>query len=273
MRNPIARAMHRMRNPIARAMHRKRNPGPGEEDANALLPHRVEARLDMGLLDYWRARLVQHHSDSYAGIALRKLPEDLRVYEHLLWAARPNVVIELGAADGGSALWFRDRLLTLARYGLPGPPRVISVDLDTRFARRALSTVEPGFEQTISLIAGDVTDRGLPARVERELPAGARCLVVEDSAHTYETTYAALTGFARFVAPGSWLVVEDGCVDVEELRLAPELPRGVLSAIEEFLASEEGAGFTRHRELELYGITAFVGGYLQRQGEKRPSTG
>ena len=43
-----------------------------------------------------------------------KFPEDLRVYEHLLWQTAPSTVIEVGVKDGGSALWFRDRLRTLA---------------------------------------------------------------------------------------------------------------------------------------------------------------
>ena len=57
------------------------------------------------------------------------------------------------------------------------------------------------------------------------------CFVVEDSAHTYETTLAALGSFARFVPQGGFFVVEDGCVDIEEMRLAPDWPRGVLPAM------------------------------------------
>jgi cephalosporin hydroxylase len=88
--------------------------------------------------------------------------------------------------------------------------------------------------------------------------------VVEDSAHVYATTIAALHGFARFVEPGGWFVVEDGCVDVEELRVSDDWPRGVIPAIDDFLASPDGAGFRRRRDLELYGLTCHRDGYLQR---------
>ena len=43
------------------------------------------------LRDYWRERAAQHTDDSYAGVRMSKFPEDLRVYEHLLWLARPLV--------------------------------------------------------------------------------------------------------------------------------------------------------------------------------------
>jgi cephalosporin hydroxylase len=113
------------------------------------------------------------------------------------------------------------------------------------------------------LIGGDVTDPELPMRVEKLLRPDDRCLVIEDSAHEYDTTLAALRGFARFVSPGGFFVVEDGCVDVDEMRIEG-WPRGVLPALHEWLESEDGAGFTQRRDLELYGITCHPEGFLQR---------
>ena len=60
----------------------------------------------------WMSRIYQCVRDVYAGAPICKFPEDPRVYEHLLWAASPQIVIEIGAYGGGSALWFRDRLRT-----------------------------------------------------------------------------------------------------------------------------------------------------------------
>lgn len=216
------------------------------------------------MLDYWLRRVEQHTQDSYAGVPMSKFPEDLRVYEHLLWEARPNVVVEIGAHLGGSALWFRDRLRTLAAYTGQDAIRVVSLDLDTSQARSKLAAADPHFEETIVLVDGDIRDPSTAARVEAALPADPVCFVVEDSAHTYETTLAALESFARLVPPGGFFVVEDGCVDIEEMRLAPEWPRGVLPAIDAWLGSDEGRAFTVRRDLELYGLSCHPGGFLQR---------
>jgi cephalosporin hydroxylase len=216
---------------------------------------------------YWLRRAAQHTQDVYAGVAISKFPEDLRTYEHLLWLDAPDTVIEIGSQFGGSSLWFRDRLALLRAYGrIDRAPRVISVDLDMAAARRELTAADPSFAETIDLLEGDVRDPAMRDRVSELLGPDARCLVVEDSAHMYDTTIAALNGFAQFVAPGGFFVVEDGCVDVETMRLDPSWPRGVLPAVRDWLASPAGAGFTARRDLELYGITCHPSGFLQRTG-------
>jgi cephalosporin hydroxylase len=224
----------------------------------------IERRLAEPLLEYWLDRARMHFADTYMGVPLTKFPEDLRVYEHLIWRDRPNVVVEIGAWFGGSALWFRDRLLTLARYAAIGSPLVVSIDRDLDDSRRHLALADPDYAATIALVEGDVRDPDLAARVRKRVPAGSRCLVVEDSAHTRETTAAALASFAGLVPPGGWFVVEDGCVDVEPMRLDPSWPRGVIPAIADWLATSEGSRFRVRRDLELYGLTCHPGGFLQR---------
>lgn len=69
-----------------------------------VMPPTVSVDLTDSVRDYWLRRLHQHNHDSYAGLTMSKFPEDLRVYEHLLWEIRPNVVVEVGTDHGGSAL-------------------------------------------------------------------------------------------------------------------------------------------------------------------------
>jgi cephalosporin hydroxylase len=214
--------------------------------------------------DYWLKRAAQHTGDSYAGVGMSKFPEDLRVYEHLLWESAATAVIEIGAYNGGASLWFRDRLAAFARYRPGPPPFVVSIDVDTAAARSAVQSVDPGYADSIALVEADVTDPGLPDRIEELLPAGSRCLVIEDSAHVYETTLASLTGFARFVSPNGFFVVEDGCVDIDEMRLSPDWPRGVLPALHDWLGTAAGERFRVRRDLELYGISCHPEGFLQR---------
>jgi len=200
--------------------------------------------------------------DSYAGVAMTKFPEDLRVYEHLLWLDGPDTIVEIGTQSGGSALWFRDRLETMRAYGrIAREPVVVSVDIDQGAARAALAGC--GNPAGIVLIEGDVADAAVADIVDGLI--GERCLVVEDSAHTYESTSAALSNYARFVPAGGFMVVEDGCVDDEQLRME-HWPRGVLPALGDWLATPAGAGFRVRRDLELYGVTCHPSGFLQRAG-------
>lgn len=233
--------------------------------ASALPP---SVTVDIGrasLREYWLARVVQHTEDSYAGVPMSKFPEDLRAYEHLLWLDRPNTVVELGVHYGGAALWFRDRLRTLAEYGHIERPRVVGVEIDAEAARRHLSTADPDWERDITLIESDVTDADAARAVADAIEPGARCLVIEDTAHTYETTAASLRAFSHLVPENGFFVVEDGTVDREELRLEPTWPRGVLRAVDDWLQTEDGAQFTVRRDLEVYGLSNHPSGFLQRR--------
>jgi cephalosporin hydroxylase len=227
------------------------------------LPSPARVVLSEPVRDLWLQRIRQAAQDTYMGVPLRKLPEDLRVYEHLLWRSRCDVVIELGTNMGGSALWFRDRLASLAAYGRIDRPLVVSIDLSTSHASENLDAADPSWRDSISLLEGDVRNADLLEEVRKLLPQGARCLVSEDTAHTYETTLAALRGFSEFVPVGGFFVVEDGCVDVEDMRPTPTWPRGVLPAIRDWLVGEKFR-FRLRRDLELYGISCNPEGYLER---------
>lgn len=228
------------------------------------LPLRLELDRDESVRSFWRRRIEQHLSEWYCGIRLSKFPEDLRVMEQLLFAQRPDAVVELGCQFGASSLWFADRLASIARYGGPQDTLVVAVDLDVEPARVALDRVDPAWAERIVLIEADIADPALPGLVRSHLGGRANCFLVEDSAHDHPTTAAALAGFADLVPRGGYFVVEDGIVDDEELRLLDDWPRGVERAIAEFLDGPVGAAFERRRDLERYGITSHPGGYLQR---------
>jgi len=103
-----------------------------------------------------------------------------------------------------------------------------------------LEMADPRYAEKITLVEADVLDPELPSHVEDLIPASVRCLVIEDSAHVYDTTWAAFAGFAGFVPEGDFFVVEDGCVDVEEMRPDESWPRGVLPALRDWLRDAGG---------------------------------
>lgn len=231
------------------------------------VPRAIAVGPETSVREYWRMRLLQHTDDRYLGIKTSKFPEDLRVYEHLLWVAAPDVIVELGAQSGGSTLWLRDRLRTLASYGvLAAAPRVVSVDLDLSAARRNVAQRDPDWAETIAFVEGDVCDPATRAAVGEAIPPGAVCMVIEDSAHTAATTRAALELYSDLVAPGGFFIVEDGCVDVPWMRVKPDWPSGVLPSLAAWLATEQGRRFRVRRDLEVYGVTCHPSGFLQRLG-------
>lgn len=209
------------------------------------VPWTVEIDPDGPVSALWKSRLSQHTSDRYRGRCLAKMPEDLRVYQHLIDACRPNVIVELGTYDGGSAVWFADQLDTFCGGGL-----VITIDL--RFPTERLS------DERIVSFEGDLSESF--ERISSHIPPGSRVMVVDDSAHTYASTSDALRLYAPLVTPGSWFVVEDGVVD-EPISIWGG-SGGVQPAVRDFLATPGGERFRQHH-LAIYGITTNHNGWLE----------
>lgn len=233
------------------------------------LPPKVDIEPMQNIKDYFVNRATQHLDDSYMGIPMMKFPEDLRVYEHLLQRSKANVVIELGSLCGGSALWFRDHLLTFSHYaGFPNAYHVLSVDIDPERAISHVVRVDPEYAKDITFLSGDVCEAKTASLVKAELTSLGPCvpMIVEDSAHTYETTFAALENFSSLVPRGGFYVIEDGYLNVDNHVFLPKSRRReVIPAIRDWLKTPAGQKFKLCREYELYGVTSHPEGILCRQ--------
>lgn len=220
---------------------------------------------DVPLIEFWRARIGQHHRERYAGVPISKFPEDLRTYEHVLWERQPQVVIEIGVQHGGSVLWLRDRLFDFQRYRSGPAPQVLGVDVDLSSARSHFAGLPPEATAGIELLEGDVGEPSMLEAVRDRIPEGAEIFVIEDAAHDAATTHSALEGLAPLVKPGGFYMVEDTCVDVEPLRVLPEWPRGCGAALGQWLAEDPlGRSFRRRPDLQPFGLTCHPGGLIQR---------
>jgi cephalosporin hydroxylase len=231
-----------------------------------MVSRHIETSLSMPLGDYYLDRIRTHMDETYAGIRMRKFPEDLLSYERVLWEQSIDTVLEIGTGHGGSALWFRDRLRTFSHYRASGTPLVISVDWDMEAARTLLPQVDPGYSETIKLIASDIRDPALVDVVTKAIAGRTKVLVVEDAAHVYDTTLAALTNFAHLVPLNGYFVVEDGHRDYPGM-LPSDMPRadkGPLAATDEWLRSPQGQDFAIQRDWEKYLVTSNPRGWLQR---------
>ena len=129
---------------------------------------------------------------SWMGVPALKNPMDAWVYQEIIFEQRPDVVVEIGNYAHGSLLY----LAALCDW--VGHGEVVGVDISRKFAP---------VPARIVTIDGDAIDV-FPA--VREIVAGRSCLVIEDSAHTYDHTLAVLRSYSTLVQPGGYLICEDG---------------------------------------------------------------
>lgn len=98
-----------------------------------------------------------------------QVPFDLWVYQEILWALRPDVIVETGTAHGGSALYFASLL------ELIGKGRVITLDVSASPKRPRHARIE---YVTGSSVASDVV-----GYVRSVIKPGDTVMVVLDSDH------------------------------------------------------------------------------------------
>lgn len=133
---------------------------------------------------------------TYRGVAFVKNPFDVVTYGVLMDRLAPRSVIEIGTHAGGSARWFADQQAVRAIE-----PRVVSVDID---GPPALDDPRVLFLRGDALRLADVLDGSLLQSLPRPW------LVVDDSAHLFETSIAVLRYFDALLEVGDYIVVEDG---------------------------------------------------------------
>ncbi len=153
----------------------------------------------------------------WMGVAVDKTPNDLWNYHEIIWEVKPKVIVEMGTANGGSALYFTKML------DLVGGGTVISVDIDDGLVpervniTRSNSGVRPK-HPAIKYIVGSSIDADIALKVLAKinaLPVKDRSpvMVVLDSDHRRPHVYAELAIYSPLVTLGSYLVVEDGNVN------------------------------------------------------------
>jgi cephalosporin hydroxylase len=200
------------------------------------------------------------------GRPIIQLPEDMIRVQEVLFAVKPDVVIETGVAHGGSLIFYASLFQAM------GHGRVIGVDVEIRPHNRKAIEEHP-LSTLITLIEGDSVAADTLGRVRSCVRPGERVLVLLDSNHTKAHVLAELEAYAPLVTPGSYIVATDGLMEFLD-----DVPRGQASwqvdnpkaAAEEFAArhAEFVAGhppFAFNEGSIVEPVTHWPGAYLRRR--------
>jgi cephalosporin hydroxylase len=180
------------------------------------------------------------------GTRIQKLPADLFVYQELLNETKPDVLIEAGTLEGGSALYFA------SLFDLLGRGRVITVDIEEKPNRPQ--------HPRITYILGSSTAPEVVERVAALVKPGEKVMAVLDSDHSSLHVAKELEIYSRLVTPGQYLVVED--TNINGHPAAPGWGRGPFEATAAFLAGN--TGFVVDKSREKFLMTFNPGGWLKR---------
>lgn len=222
------------------------------------------------------------------GRPIIQFPQDMVAMQELVWAIKPDLIIETGIAHGGSLVMNAALLAMLdwaeaAEAGTTLDPRaskrkVLGIDIDIRAHNRAAIEAHP-FASMIEMIEGSSVADDVIDKVRKVAAGYKRVLVSLDSNHTHEHVLGELELYAPLVSKGSYCVVFDTVVEDLPDELYPNRPwnqkDNPKTAVRAYLKSLAGEGrtaadgaplaFETDREIETkLQITVAPEGFLKR---------
>jgi cephalosporin hydroxylase len=227
----------------------------------------------------WMAQSVAHRYSycfSWLGRPVIQYPQDIVAMQELIWAVRPDLIIETGIAHGGSLILSASMLAMLdmcdaIEYKRAMDPatsmrRVVGVDIDIRAHNRAAIEAHP-MASRIQMIQGSSIAPDVIAQVRAIAANYSRVLVCLDSNHAHDHVLAELEAYAPLTSPGSYCVVFDTVVQDMPADAFPNRPWGPgnnpKTAVWQYLKSHPE--FTIDREIQdKLLITVAPDGYLLR---------
>lgn len=207
-------------------------------------------RLDMTLREWllYHQRTITFDRCLWMGVPALKNPLDAWIYQELIYRIKPEIILEIGSAHGGSTLYFAHLL------DLIGSGAVVSVDIDrSRYVAQHPRILE---------VTGDSTSPQIIEEIRR-LCRNKTVLLIHDGNHDKAFVLRDLAAYAPLVSVGSYCIVEDGIVDL----FRPDdsignFKDGPLPAIEEFV--QHNPQFVIDADCERYLLTYNPKGFLKR---------
>lgn len=182
------------------------------------------------------------------GIPTRKCPLDLWIYQEIIFELKPNIIIECGTANGGSALF----LASICDL-LNNNTKIITIDIEDKEGKPQ--------HKRIKYLLGSSTSEEIVENVRQLINANDKVLVILDSNHHKEHVLSELIIYSNFVTKGSYIIVEDTNLNGHPVR--PRFGPGPTEAIEEF-SKEKGKDFIIDSTREKFYLTFNPKGFLKK---------
>jgi cephalosporin hydroxylase len=244
-----------------------------------------------GLSQVWVRECIRHNyaqNFTWLGRPVIQVPQDIYAIQELIWACRPDLIIETGIAHGGSLVMSASMLALLdycdaiEKGGVLDPKasrrKVVGIDIDIRAHNRAAIDAHP-MRHKISAIQGSSVAPEIADEVAAQAQGYGRVMVFLDSNHTHEHVLAELELYAPFVTKDSYCVVWDTGVEDLPPDMCASRPWGKgnnpKTAVHEYMRRLDGEGrksrdgsalrfeYDRTIEHKLM-ITASPDGFLKR---------
>ncbi len=183
----------------------------------------------------------------WMGIKIQKRPLDLFIYQEILYEIRPDLIIETGTLNGGSA-YYMAHVCDILDNG-----KIITVDITSNSSRP--------FHQRIEYVLGSSVNHNIIRYIKSKIDKEMKVLVILDSDHSRNHVRQELNLYNKFVTKDSYLIVEDS--NINNHPVYPSFGPGPMEAIKDFLITNNNT-FIIDKSREKFMLTFNPNGYLKR---------
>lgn len=143
------------------------------------------------------------YSFTWLGRPIIQLPDDMIRAQELIHEIKPDVLVEIGVAHGGSLIYYASIMKAMDKG------RVIGVDVEIRDHNRKAIEEHAMFDR-ITLIEGDSIASTTLEQVKNQISADEVVMVFLDGKHTRDHVLKELELYSPLISKGSYILAMDG---------------------------------------------------------------
>ena len=162
-------------------------------------------------------------------------PQDMIAMQEIIWKVKPDLIIEMGIAHGGSLIYsasilaMLDMCEAINEHKIIDPNiskrKILGVDIDIREHNRSEIEKHP-MSSRIEMIEGSSISPEIIEKV-KEYAKDYKCILVcLDSNHTHDHVLAELEAYAPLTSKGSYCIVFDTIIEDLPEEAYPDRPWG-----------------------------------------------
>lgn len=200
------------------------------------------------------------HQTNWLGEPILNIPHDMFALQEIIYRTRPEYIIEVGVAWGGSLLFYSTLMEVLGGKKIIGIDIFVPDDLVERIGSHGR------LSDRIEWVVGSSIEEETVNKVKEIIGDSRNTMILLDSYHTHDHVLKELQLYSQFVGKGCYLICGDTIVEnIPEQKHRPREwgpGNNPKTAVDEFLKQTDRFEVDVQLENKLL-FTCNPGGYLK----------
>ena len=204
---------------------------------------------------------------NFKGIPIIQYPQDIFALMEIIWKTKPDLIIDVGIAHGGSLIFNAANLHLINQSERKKIERkVLGIDIYLK-KKNKKKIIKDSLFKYIDIIEGSSVSEETKSKVLSYTKNKKKILVILDSNHTHEHVLKELEFYSKLVSKGSYCIVYDTIIELMPKKYYKnrdwDKGNNPYTSVKTFLKKNKSFMIDKQIQNKLI-ITAGIDGYLKR---------